>query len=159
MAWAVFSLGFGKIRLSRVCNYQDQNQQGPKLLGLCKYTFLTPGGNFIFSVFTELQDTSSYEKVQASHIYLKGSCRSQMVLLPENWCVSISLFQFIISVLRGWGFLTTSHCMMFHWVCAMLNERGLGNDSWPFGQVAHSGSHPHSLGAALFKADCQFHTL
>lgn len=48
--------------------------------------------------------------------------------------------------------------MMLPCVDAMLNEGGSGNDSWPYGQVAHSGSHPHGLGPALFKADWLFHT-
>lgn len=88
--------------------------------------FLTRGGNFIFSVLTEHQDSCTYEKVQVPHVYFKDSWRSQRLLLPEDWHVSISLFQFIISVLRGLGFLTTSHCKMFLCVCTVLNER-LGN--------------------------------
>lgn len=121
--------------------------------------FLKPGDNFIFSVLTEHQDSCLNEKVQVTHVYFKDSWRSQRLLLLEDWYVGSSLFQFVFSVLRGLGFLTTSHCMRFLCVCPTLNERGLGNDSWPFGQVAHSGSYPRSLGAALFKAGCLFHTL
>lgn len=66
--------------------------------------FLTPEGNFVFSVLTEHQDSCMYEKVQVPHVYFKDSWRSQRLLLPEDWHVSISLFQFIISVLRGLGF-------------------------------------------------------